>query len=249
MKNNTTQESDIEIDSFGKRSPFPLWTGISLVALIFASAFATYYISSMISSQRPISPTAPESKPEAASCTEQCPGSDGVLRSCHPADSDGTANESLCNRVGRVETCGPKTTPYCCDGKKWTKDMSACETTTPTPSTTISPTTSISPTATVTPGIGAVCENVKIYAKKTDGSFASTPMTTTELAKIKIGDTVRLKVSGSTTGLRSRFRITIAGVVQEPEWKVGVGSVGSQYYDYEITKEGTIKFEGQVSTK
>lgn len=59
-------------------------------------------------------------------CVEQCPGSDGVLRSCTPPESDGTSEDSLCNSAGRVQSCGNQ--PYCCpsaDGD-WTTDMSKC---------------------------------------------------------------------------------------------------------------------------
>lgn len=62
-------------------------------------------------------------------CTEQCPASDGVLRSCSPPEADGTPQESICNLAGRVESCGGRS--YCCPapGAQWTTDMSRCEAT------------------------------------------------------------------------------------------------------------------------
>lgn len=98
---------------------------------------------------------------QAASCKEECPGKDGVLRSCTPPDSDGSSSDSICTFKGRVEACGSKS--YCCPsvGGKWTLDMTACATPTPTktaspsstvaPSTTVTPTTGISPTLSVSP--------------------------------------------------------------------------------------------------
>lgn len=68
-----------------------------------------------------------------ASCHQQCPGDDGVLRSCTPPEADGTAKESLCNSAGRVEVCGNAN--YCCPsvGGAWTKDMTKCPTVTEPP--------------------------------------------------------------------------------------------------------------------
>ena len=65
-----------------------------------------------------------------AGCVEECPGSDNVLRNCHPVDSDGTSIDSLCNSARRTEPCGGQM--FCCPraGGRWTKNMAAC--TTPT---------------------------------------------------------------------------------------------------------------------
>jgi hypothetical protein len=89
---------------------------------------------------------------QASSCVEQCPGSDGVLRSCHPPESDGSSNDSGCSAgfTGRVKTCGPAITEYCCNGTGWTTDMTACPPT-PSPSPTPTPTPSPSPSPTPTP--------------------------------------------------------------------------------------------------
>lgn len=62
------------------------------------------------------------------SCVEACPNSSqkSLLQNCTPADSDGTSKDSICNKVGRVESCGGKN--YCCPaiGAAWTSDMSKC---------------------------------------------------------------------------------------------------------------------------
>ena len=65
--------------------------------------------------------------PSAISCKQECPGADGVLRSCTPPEADGTSSDSLCNYRGRLETCG--NVSFCCPsaGGKWTKDLSACK--------------------------------------------------------------------------------------------------------------------------
>ncbi len=67
-----------------------------------------------------------ESDPACTKCIEQCPGKDNVLRNCHPMESDGTSQESLCNQAGRMEYCGAKT--YCCPkaGALWTTDIGKC---------------------------------------------------------------------------------------------------------------------------
>lgn len=58
-------------------------------------------------------------------CSEACPvaSNKNILKSCHPKDTDGTPTESLCNVAGRIETCGPNYTKYCCSkaGGAWTK--------------------------------------------------------------------------------------------------------------------------------
>lgn len=68
----------------------------------------------------------PTHTPTPVICKQECPGIDGVLRSCTPPETDGSANESLCNKAGRVEVCNNKS--YCCPkaGGKWTSDMTKC---------------------------------------------------------------------------------------------------------------------------
>ena len=96
-----------------------------------------------------------DTRKEATQCKEQCSGSDGVLRNCTPPEADGSAEESICNKVGRIEFCGGD--QFCCPkvGGKWTKNMTACPTATPTPTPTpiptATPTATPTPTPTVTP--------------------------------------------------------------------------------------------------
>ncbi len=76
-------------------------------------------------------------------CVEECPGTDGVLRNCHPPESDGTSTDSTCNAVGRAESCGNRL--YCCPAVNgtWSTNMTACPnapTVTPTISGVASPT-------------------------------------------------------------------------------------------------------------
>jgi hypothetical protein len=69
------------------------------------------------------------------SCTNECPSSDGVLRSCNVAEG-----HSICNATGRIAACGGVN--FCCPvaGGAWVKN---------------SETTACAGTATPTPGTGA----------------------------------------------------------------------------------------------
>ena len=98
---------------------------VALAGIAIFTAFRLYKLR-----QEAIAPNAPTSKPAAAACTEQCPGSDGILRNCHPTESDGSSRDSVCNSgsVGRVERCGT-TYDYCCD-QSWKKIASICNSST-----------------------------------------------------------------------------------------------------------------------
>lgn len=87
-----------------------------------------------------------DNRKEATTCVEQCPGNDGVLRSCTPPESDGSSNDSTCNVAGRIEPCGGRN--YCCPsaGGAWTTTMTACA----TPTVTLSPSLTATPSATLT---------------------------------------------------------------------------------------------------
>ena len=70
---------------------------------------------------------------------EACPGTDGILRNCHPPESDNTPVLSSCDAAGRIEFCG--TRDYCCPvaGGTWTADMSVCAVATATPTSSTRP--------------------------------------------------------------------------------------------------------------
>lgn len=52
------------------------------------------------------------SSDSSSGCEEQCPGGDGVLRSCSPADTDGTSKDLTCSVAGRSAMCGGQN--WCC---------------------------------------------------------------------------------------------------------------------------------------
>lgn len=87
----------------------------------------------------------PTRAPTPVPCKQECPGRDGVLRSCTPPDPDGTSDDSLCNQAGRIEVCN--NTLYCCPqaGGQWTTDMRTCEV---VPTVTRAPSLTLTPTAT-----------------------------------------------------------------------------------------------------
>lgn len=103
---------------------------------------------------------------KAASTGNSCPGAQAcpvsgqtnLLRNCTPPEADNSPTESLCNRVGRVESCGGK--EYCCPtvGGTWTTNMTACTvvaTPTPTPTTTPTATSTATPAGSATPATSA----------------------------------------------------------------------------------------------
>lgn len=111
--------------------------GVSIVAFLILSVVAGVLL---VKQQQTATPQAASSMCPGA---EACPNAKqpNLLQSCHPADGDGTTTDSLCNQAGRVETCGPATTPYCCPvaGGNWTTDMTKCAKS-PTPTVTPTPT-------------------------------------------------------------------------------------------------------------
>ena len=100
------------------------WWTLGLFSLVLMISFAIAFKLSL--SNRALTPNAPESKPQAGACVEQCPGPDGIIRSCTPPEADGSSEDSGCLWKGRVAKCGGK--DFCCpaDNGAWTNDMTAC---------------------------------------------------------------------------------------------------------------------------
>jgi len=101
--------------------------------------------------------------------------------------------------------------------------------------------------------VGGACMEIKILKEKADGTFTA-PLTQAQLNTLKVGDKLRLTVTGSKANLQSKFKVTIDAQVEAPLWRPGVGYTDTDtkkisYYDYEITKEGDYSFKGIVSTK
>lgn len=59
-------------------------------------------------------------------CTQECPGSDNVLKDCVTPAANGTARQVACNQSRKTDKCGG--VDYCCPkaGAAWTKDLSIC---------------------------------------------------------------------------------------------------------------------------
>lgn len=105
------------------------WKVIGAIIGIVVLAFGVVAGIVLVRQQQNISEKA------AVSCVEQCPGTDGVLRNCHPPESDGSSDDSSCS-FKRVEFCGTRN--YCCPaaGGAWTTDLTACATPTATATST-----------------------------------------------------------------------------------------------------------------
>ncbi len=151
FQDKPAQPSPFEITTSGKSKKVGktgIIVGVSIVVFLILSVVAGVLL---VRQQQTI-------QEKAASCNEVCGGTN--LKSCHPADSDGTESESLCNAAGRVETCGAAYTKYCCPaaGGTWTTDMSACAAPTPTATATSTATATPTPTPTATAtGSGNSC--------------------------------------------------------------------------------------------
>jgi len=108
------------------------------------------------------------------------------------------------------------------------------------------------PTVIITPEVGK-CVATQLFLQKADGTYNTTPMTSTQLNSLKVGNKIRMTVAGSLADLKARFRVKIDGIV-DGDWLASQGYVGtakktSFYNGYEIKKLGTYIFESQVSTK
>lgn len=156
--NKSAQNSPFEIVTPAKSKKVGktgLIVGISIAVFLGLSIVAGVLL---VRQQQTVTPQAGGSTCPAA---EACPNATrpNLLQSCHPGDADGTTNDSLCDRAGRVETCGPAFTKYCCPsaGGSWTTNMTVCNqlAQSPTPTPTVAPTLTPTPTPTTAASAGS----------------------------------------------------------------------------------------------
>jgi hypothetical protein len=123
-------------------------------------------------------------------CVEQCPGTDGVLRNCHPPEADGTSADSVCNLKGRIEFCGTKN--FCCPaaGGVWSSNLALCATLTPTPTAT----KTLTPTPTVTKMPTSMPTATKTLTPTVTKMPTITPMATKTLVPTKIPTEIPTKM-------------------------------------------------------
>lgn len=129
---------------------------IIVTLLVFLGVLTTAAVSLQVSRKLSVTPNAPQSQPLA--CDEECPGEDGVLRSCTPPEPGGGSVDSRCLWAGRLEKCGG--VDYCCPeaNGEWTTDTTycaACEITPPS-SPSVQKLSSTSVKLKWTPGEGGV---------------------------------------------------------------------------------------------
>lgn len=184
----------------------------------------------------------------SGSCSEQCPGSDGTLRSCTPPDSDGTANESLCSSgfVGRVETCGGLTNYWCCNGSSWSQTMTTeC-------AAKLTPTVAPTPTAVPTP-IGGIktlkfvfayagvrpeakCVNdwpIKVVVSASDGTAKS------------FNSVVPTKSTGTTSTGLAKYQVSLTLTDFNYASNLAVFIKGSKHIQVKYGKDGQTSFYSQ----
>jgi len=149
-----------------------------------------------------------------------------------PCDADNWANQSC---TAYSYNCGNYCLLASCGGSACTSNPTGTPTTPPT----------VSPS--VPPEVGA-CMDIKIY-KKVGGVYQTTPLTTTELQSLKVGDVLKFGITSSSNNLKGRFKVTVVGTADE--WLGGTIDTTNKklitYSDYTISTAGTYKFEGQVS--
>ena len=110
--------------------------------------------------------------PAAEACP--VPQQKTLLRNCTPQEADGSPEESLCNRAGRVQSCGGE--EFCCPaaGKAWTKDLTQCQSSSPTASATATATA----TSTASPGATKTASPTPTKTSTASASATKTPTPT-----------------------------------------------------------------------
>jgi hypothetical protein len=152
-QDKSAQTSPFEIVTAGKSrksTKTGIIVGVAIIAFLVLSVVAGVLL---VRQQQNVQEKATNSS-SLCPAAEACPiaNQPSMLSSCHPGESDGTANLSECNRAGRVETCGSSGTYYCCPSVNgtWTTTMTAdCLASLPNQSP--SPTPTVPPAATDTP--------------------------------------------------------------------------------------------------
>lgn len=148
----------------------------------------------------------------AVTCNESCPraGRPDMLSDCHPPQADGSPDDKLCNLAGRVDTCGPAQTRYCCPsaGGAWTTNMTACITSSPTSTATATATATATPTSTATSTPTATVTKTK---------------TPTPTATSKAASTV--KATSGATSSSTPVPIPVTGIDWPTIMGIGIGVV------------------------
>lgn len=203
---------------------------------------------------------------ERSSCgTKACPPvcTDTVwlpdYSNLNPADYCTTEclEQTLCGKTRK--TCGTKNCPTPCrDNGVWLPDLSTYKAEDYCADKCVVQTNVCLGEKTVcgtkkcyTPG---ACVELKTYAMNGDGTFdMTTPLSSVQFSTLKVGDTVMLTTKTNVALLKARFRITIDGITDIPEWQDSTGYTDPTNtvakLDYRIAKVGKYKIESQVSSK
>ena len=95
--------------------------------------------------------------------------------------------------------------------------------------------------------VGA-CTIINVY-KKVNGVYVTTPLTTSQLQNLSVGDVLQFYLGANMDNLQGRFRVTINGTAGD--WLTGTVDSSKRnivYSDYTVAAAGTYTFEAQVST-
>lgn len=247
-QNNQNQPSPFEITTSGKSKKRGS-RGIIVAALIVVFLILSVVAGVLLVRQRQNI----QEKAAVSQCPaiEACPvsGQPNLLKNCHPAETDGSAAESLCNAIGRVATCGAAGTQYCCPtvGGAWTTDMTVCNslaqaavTPTPTPVPTPTPTALVVPTVTPTPtgsgspnscngscGSDTNCQSGYICS----GGFCRNPICTSAVNCVCASSTTTPTPTPSSTALLTQSpsatprSIPVSGIDWPTMAGIGVGAL------------------------
>jgi septal ring-binding cell division protein DamX len=168
---------------------------------------------------------------EQASCSAECPGNDGMLRSCVGTTGNDT-NDSECNAslTGRVEVCGQNNSTarqFCCSGGSWSTNLTGCaraSTPTATASPTASPTIRATSTATSTSSSSPTkTATATATAKGTATATSTSKATATSTSKAT--STAKGTVTAKATATATAFPVPETGVSLPTMLGTGFGIV------------------------